>query len=120
MSVVWELPCKSQEFEAAPSLVQQGDRVDLVYDYETPEGPYAQAKMTFFGVEAYAFTSFESCTAEQVVAYDRVLAIRPSPWLAELRKRRVHESILSTHYRVFFDEIGCYDIIASDFRAPES
>lgn len=116
---VWELPCKSQEFQASPSLIQRGDRLELVYDYETESGQYQHATITFRGVEAFFFTSFESCSPDQVAAYDRVVAIRASEWLKQLRSRRAIEESLARHYRIFFDDVGCYEVIASEFCPPD-
>ena len=116
---VWELPCRSQEFQAQPILAQRGDWLDLVYDYESETGQYESATIRFRGVEAFSFTSFESCSPEQVSAYDKVVAVRGSEWLKQIRSRRAVEESLGRHYRIFFDEVGCYEVIASEFCPPD-
>jgi hypothetical protein len=116
-SVVWELPCKSQEFMKLPGLVQDGDKLTLPFDYETDDG-YAESSISFLGVEAFSFTFYECCSPDQVGAYDKVITVDNSAWLAELRARKVSDEGVTQHYRIFFDEAGCYDVIAKDFRPP--
>lgn len=101
-----------------PSLTQRGDQLDLVYDYETDSGQYQRAAISFRGVEAFSFTSFELCSPEQVAAYDKVIAIHSSEWLKRLRSQRAIKEGTVLHYRMFFDEVGCYEIIASEFHPP--
>ncbi len=69
ITVVWALPCKSQEFMKLPNLVQDGDKVALAFDYETDDG-YAESSISFRGVEAFAFTFYECCSPDQVGAVE--------------------------------------------------
>lgn len=117
-TMVWELPCRSREFQALPTVTQQGSRLKITYDFETESGRYHQACITFEGVVACSFTSFESCSPDQVAAYDRLIAIGESVWLGELRSRRVSIDHSARHYRIFFDDVGCYEVIASEFWPP--
>ena len=118
-SKIWELPCKSQEFQAPPSLTQRGDRLELTYDFETESGQYQHATISFRGVESFSFTSFESCSPDQVAAYDEVVVVCASKWLKQLRSRRASEESLARHYRIFLDEVGCYEVVASEFSPPD-
>ena len=105
---VWVMPFKSQEFSRGPELVQKGGRVQLRLDYETRKGAYAWKTVRFAEVSVIEFTAWQSCTPEQVAAYDRFVEIEPSEWIACLSglPDGVH------HFRVFFDDIGCYDVVA--------
>lgn len=58
------------------------------------------------------------CCPNQVAAYDTVVAILNSSWLRELCSRMVSVERPSHHFRVFFDDIGCYEVIVSEFRVP--
>jgi hypothetical protein len=49
-------------------LVQQRGKMLLRLDYETPTGDYAS--LQFKGVQAIKFTSWRSCTKDQVRAYE--------------------------------------------------
>lgn len=117
-SEVWKLPCKSQEFMKPPALVQEGSNLTLPFDYETDDGSYADSSISFHGVEAFSFTSYESCSANQVRAHDKVVTVDNSTWLAELRANNISDEGVTQHYRIFFDDTGCYDVIAKDFRPP--
>ena len=116
---VWDLPCKSQDFNQPPRLAHRGDELDLIYDCDSKNGEFHDAMITFRGVEAFSFTSFESCTIEQVAAYDKVVVLITSSWLKDLHSRRKVDETFARHYRIFFDEVGCYDVIASAFVPVE-
>jgi hypothetical protein len=87
--------------------------VTLRLDYEVmgdSEG-YAWASVEFRETHAFRFTEWLSCTPDQVHAYDRVVEVTSSHWLASL----AHVPSGMRHYRVFFDEVGCYEFIAREF-----
>ena len=108
---VWTMPFKSQEFNDGPQVAFDGRDLKLRLDYETPTGAYRWAALTFFRVHAFCFTNWRSCTVEQIQSYDRLVVVEDS----ELRRslKRVPED--ASHYRIYFDERGCYDIVAGEF-----
>jgi hypothetical protein len=112
---VWVMPFKSQEFARGPELLQNSGRASLRLDYETTSGVYAWRTVRFLGVAAIKFTAWLSCTQEQLSAYDRFVEVSPSEWLASLRDlpAGIH------HFRVFFDEVGCYDIASTELRVDD-
>ena len=65
----------------------------------------------FRGVVATSFSPWPSCTPQQITAYDRLLVSTDSEWLS----LRAHRGNKTRHFRVFFDEVGCYELLASDF-----
>jgi hypothetical protein len=113
--LIWTLPVRSQEFEQGPQVLISSGRVTLRWDAETETGDYAWSSASFVGVEDVEFTSFGSCTPEQAQAYDRLVKVEPSDKLAALRGSA---SKFLQHFRIFFDEIGCLDVIAEDFQPP--
>lgn len=100
-----------------PGLLQDGDKVVLTFDYETDDG-YRESSIGFRRVEAFSFTFYECCSPEQVGAYDKVILVDNSAWLSELRGRKVSDDGTTQHYRIFLDEVGCYDVIAGEFEPP--
>lgn len=113
---VWEFPCPSQEFEEGPQVILAADTVQLRYDCEVESGGYAWAQLLFQGVAGFSFTAVHSCLPEHVDAYDQVVEVSGSTWLQELLSRRPYEGPELRHYRVFFDDVGCYDVAAENFE----
>lgn len=111
---VWSLPVRSQEFEQGPRLELKGSDLELLYDFRTESGDIGWETITFPSVAAYGFVAYEHCSADQALAYDRVVEVPNSTWLASLS--RLNSS--TKHFRIFFDEIGCYEIAASGFVPP--
>jgi hypothetical protein len=56
--------------------------------------------------------SYSSCAADQARAYDRLIKVDPSDMLANLKGAA---SRFLQHFRIYFDESGCLDVIADDF-----
>jgi hypothetical protein len=114
--IVWEMPFKSQEFAHGPKLEIYFDRLILLLDYEIESGGYKWLRLNFSRVVAFSFTVFGFCTVEQIKSYDRLSKVAESPWLEELFSRAMTKpSTGANHYRIFFDEIGCYEIAAESF-----
>jgi hypothetical protein len=112
--VVWSLPTPSQEFMQGPHILISSGKVTLRWDFEGETG-YEWSSAEFTGVEAASFTASDSCTPDQVRAYDRLVKVEPSDMLASLRS--AGQKFLQ-HFRIYFDEVGCLDVVAEDFRPP--
>jgi hypothetical protein len=113
--VVWSLPALSQEFMHGPHVLVSPGKVTLRWDFETESGAYEWSSAEFTGVEAVTFTAESSCTPDQVHAYDRLVRVEPSDMLASLRGTA---SKFLQHFRIYFDEIGCLDVVAEEFVPP--
>jgi hypothetical protein len=114
-TTVWELPHLSQEFIEGPKLrLEPGERLVISYDYEQRGGGYAWEELTFEGMVAFSFTEHRYCTAEQYHAYDELQEVSDSSWIARLRDAPSGVK----HYRIYFDDIGCYEVIAMGFTPP--
>lgn len=111
---IWQWDCPSQEFEGIPRLMFVLDELILEYNYEGPDGAYIPREAKFQGAVGYRFTASDHCTMEQLAAYDRLLEIKSSTWIADIQNPR--ENL--RHYRVFFDDYGCYEVLASLFLPP--
>jgi hypothetical protein len=112
---VWSLPAPSQEFMQGPHILVSPGKVTLRWDSESVTGTYEWSSAEFTGVEAVAFTANSSCTPEQVRAYDRLVKVEPSDMLSGLRGAGPK---FLQHFRIYFDEIGCLDIVAEEFVPP--
>ena len=121
---LWEFPWLSQDCVEGPRIEQlvlsrdEPSTVILHYDYETESGEYAWAAVKFCEVIAFKFTDYFSCTVDQLDALDEIAEVRNSKWLKKLLKVRREETPPVHHYRMFFDETGCYDIAAERFEPP--
>lgn len=113
--VVWSLPAQSQEFMQGPHVLISPRGVTLRWDYETDAGTYEWSSADFTGVEAMTFTAHSSCTPDQARAYDRLVKVDPSDMLTSLRGAGPK---FLQHFRIYFDEVGCLDVVAEDFVAP--
>ena len=109
---VWVLPFMSQEFNEGPQLHQGPVEVRLRLDHETETGDYVWTGISFRGVQALTFTGHASCSRDQIRAYDRLVRVKRSEWLRSLSGGEPELE----HYRIYFDEFGCYDIAASGFE----
>jgi hypothetical protein len=101
--VIWSLPAPSQEFQQGPHILASPGKVTLRWDSEDESGGYSWSSAEFVGVEAVMFTAHDSCTPEQVRAYDRLVLVEPSEFLSGLRgavAKFLH------HHRIYFDEAG--------------
>lgn len=113
--VAWEMPFKSQEFSQGPELLQSLREVRLRLDHETESGDYVWSALVFHDVHAVRFTAHASCTRDQVHAYDRLVRVPRHEWLDALPG--VDSNL--QHFRIYFDEFGCYDVVAADFQVRE-
>jgi hypothetical protein len=111
--VVWRLPCRSQEFNEGPRIQQGSGSLTIAYDFETDAG-YAWEELMFTGVAAFSFTAARYCTEDQIGAYDRLEEVSSSQWTRSLRD----VSADSRHYRIYFDDVGCYEVLARSFVPP--
>jgi hypothetical protein len=121
--VLWKLPRLSQEFRDGPIIRIERDVITMSYDYETPTGAYEWKDVSFSGVAAASFTADESCVEEQVAAYDKLIEVEESGWLTSLQTARQAAQLEPAqglkHMRIYFDEIGCLDVVATRFDARE-
>jgi hypothetical protein len=108
---VWLMPFKSQEFERGPELTQRRGDAALRLDYETESGLYELLVVQFTGVEAIRFTAWRYCSPDQIHAYDRLQEVSASEWI------RGSPDLPGgiKHFRIFFDESGCYELLATGF-----
>ena len=105
----------SQEFEQGPKLRQDpGDQLAIAYEFESDSGAYSWAEIIFTGVVGLRFTAARHCSDEQIGAYDKIEMVSGSTWEAATLDAPPRLG----HYRIFFDDVGCYEILATGFVSP--
>lgn len=74
--------------------------------------------MVFSGVFGFAFTTRRACSVEQIRSYDTLVELESSDWVTELLSRWPDflERPVVHHYRIYFDDVGCYEIAATHFE----
>jgi len=115
--VVWQLRAPSQEFESGPQLAREFDALKIRYDFETDTGAYEWEEVTFTGVVAFRFTDAAHCSPEQIGAYDKLQIVNSSAWPSQLDGPPIDQV---NHYRIYFDDVGCYEVLSRGFVPPAS
>lgn len=100
-------------------LVDRIGDVELRFAYYDDANRLWRAGFRFRKVRAYQFRNLVHCSVAQVEAYDRLTLLEESEWLDELK--RVTEAFwqkrwMMNHYRIFFQDVGCYDVIADSWH----
>jgi hypothetical protein len=121
---LWRLPVASTTLlKGAVFMPLSGRRCDLCFDLEGPKGEPTKKRLRFDGVEAYKCTYLTSLGVEMIeAAYDRLVDLGATPWLAELSKRyeryweiRRVAPLELRHLMVCFDDGPCYELICTGF-----
>jgi hypothetical protein len=113
--VVWLLPSPSQEFESGPQISREFDALKIRYDFESEAGAYEWEEVTFTGVVAFRFTDAVHCSPEQIGAYDKLQIVTGSAWQSQLDGPPASHV---NHYRIYFDDVGCYEVLSRGFVPP--
>lgn len=114
---IWRLPAPSQEFCDGPVVNEQPGRFELRYDFETDDGSYEWAAIVFDGLKASRFVEHSLCSPEQIKAYDTLVEVRNSDWRAELSRNDETAFDNATLYRIYFDEVGAFEVLAASWTA---
>ncbi|WP_445148360.1 hypothetical protein [Baekduia sp. Peel2402] len=108
----------SQNFVDGPVVSFAPRDLRIRYELETDSGSVEWEEMGFPAVDAFVFTAIEAVTSDQVDAYDTVVEVLDSPWLARVLADRRHPRAGLRHFRIFFDEYGAFDVLAEAFDPP--
>jgi hypothetical protein len=123
--VLWEMPVPSTTLTRGPFFVSLPQRrCEVSYYVESTDGE-RKGGLTFEGVEAYKCTHMSALSVEMIKeAYDRVVRIDDSPWLAEVSAisashyERVEGSARELrHLMISFDDGPCYEFICVRFAS---
>jgi hypothetical protein len=112
---VWRLPHPSQECEGGPEAHLVDRTLTIRYDFENEAGNYEWTSFRFFEVVAFTFLDAELSDESQIAALDRVVEVEDSRWLQRAEEARRPRPIQRHHYRVYFDDYGCYEVLSARF-----
>ncbi|MGE0791087.1 MAG: hypothetical protein AB7S26_35775 [Sandaracinaceae bacterium] len=73
-------------------------------------------ELTFTRVAALTFTELGACSPDQLDSYDKVTVRTTSPLLDRTVRALPGRAGTLSHYQLFIDDVGCYDVVAGDFR----
>ncbi|MDP9280603.1 MAG: hypothetical protein M3P38_00720 [Chloroflexota bacterium] len=112
---VWRLPHASQECEQGPEAHLVDRTLTIRYDFENEAGNYEWASFRFEGVVAVTFVDAELSSPDQIAALDTVLEVEQSDWLEKAKDARRFGKDQRYHYRIYFDDYGCYEVLSERF-----
>jgi hypothetical protein len=116
---VLQLPFSTAECDTGPILEHLPGRVTLRYDAEGEHG-VAWTVLRFVMVLALRFTPDAACDAWMVEAYSRICEVEESVWLGDMRSTAASRGIVlaasARHFFVYFDHIGCWEVLADDVQ----
>lgn len=95
-------------------------KCSLEYSYEGEEDfSIIFEKLIFDGVESFKCTYYRACSIEMIEAYDKVVDVGNSVWLAEIKQNLLRAEANATklkHLRIYFDDGPCYEFICRSFE----
>lgn len=106
-----------------PRVAAESGVVRIMFLFPSAEEDFNRGVVTFQGVLAYRWTA-EVAMAEYIEgAYSTVAELPDSHWLSEVQRATRDKQTVATvlsgeglhHYVVFFDDYGCYEILAQSF-----
>jgi hypothetical protein len=119
----WELPYPSTELEDV-RFSEGGDGsvgLDLLH-YQG--GTLYRLGLRFDRVRAYRHRAESHCTVAHIEAYDALMEVEDSEWVAELLEAMpadMRDDFEMHHFMIYLDSSGCYEVVAESWRAlPES
>jgi len=114
-----------------PRLEAHHTSLIVEYDHQANSGEVRWARLKFGDVLAYAFLAYGCCRSEHTGDSDSIRCYRESEWLAGLLAEwqeqigwhPSHEARGGvegfSHFRVYFDEAGCFDVAAASCSVAE-
>ncbi|MHA4816883.1 hypothetical protein ACXZ65_21285 [Streptomyces aculeolatus] len=112
------LPVPSTSFTEDPVFMHPGGEAELHCEYER-DGLTVRGGIRFDGVRAFRFRSEGHCTVWHLEdAYDTLVEVSPSNWVAELSDAEPSETgghWVMRHFLIFIDSAGAYEIAASSW-----
>ena len=118
--VGFELPVPSTALEGSILFVDKGAEVTLVARFRE-NGKGRRTELSFSKVRAYRQRAEVHCTPAHIEgAYDTLVEVRESAWVAELLRDtpdRWRKAWLMRHFMIFIDSSGCYEVVAENWSA---
>ena len=120
----FELSLPTSQTKTGPYIRYEGTSLKVEYDFERDDGGIEWTKVVFNSVVKFEYRQNICCRAEDLDAYNKVVRYEASEWQAEaleLQERFLGSSGLETrapfvHWRMYFDDVGCLDVLALSFE----
>ena len=122
--VIWALPFPSTAMLDSP-LMQKllGKKLDVSFSLQEDETEETRKfLLSYSGVEAFKWTYLTSCSREMInSAYDKLVDCGDTEWLQECQEisARVDRPRELHHYRIFFDDGPCIEVIGEGVSVVE-
>jgi len=121
--ILWDLPVASTALlDAGPVLEVRPRRlIALRMAFEVIDGE-REATLLFEGVEAYRVTHYRARSDAMLAAYDRLIDLGASEWLADVREALITHGGDATglaHLQINFDDGPCFEFICRTHRVEE-
>ena len=105
---VWTSPIASQEIVDGPEVQLRPGKLTIRFSSED-----AWHELSFGEVLKFTFTEFGACTSDHVAAYDKLLDFGSDSAFAREALDGARRDVSGLrHFRVFFDDVGAYDVVA--------
>ena len=125
------LPRPTSATVKGPTLQFESPTLIVAYDYERDDGVIEWTRLVFNDVLAYEYRQIACCEAEHIIGYKAIKRFHESKWLAGVLKvwqeavgwqqwqQRQGGETRFQHFRVFFDDAGCVDVMAHSCNIEE-
>lgn len=108
-TTLWKSPIASQEIVEGPEVLLRPGKLAIRFGAE--DGVWHE--LSFSDVLKFTFTEFGACTSEHVNAYDKLLDLGSDSAFAREALDCARRDVSGLrHFRVFFDDVGAYDVVA--------
>lgn len=121
----YNLPWPTSQTITGPKLCLDSLKLIVDYDFEDDDGSAKWTQITFRDVLSFEYRQVACCCAEDLDAYNQIVRYLDSDWLKAMmhRWRRFlgdhaseSQEMSYAHWRMYFDDAGCVDIIARSFE----
>ena len=118
---LWRLPVPSTAIEGTKLIYPGGDACLLFEYYDEIDQKFYHSGILFDAVQAHKHTT-EAFTSSIMGAYDTLVEIVDSEWIAKLQKINRQAAALwrIRHYVLFLKSAGLFEFIARNYRIMET
>lgn len=124
METKLELPRPTSQTIKGPLINLMDKNLTLGYDYENDNGTIDWVKIIFLDVLTFNYRQNSCVLPEDVKAYNVILDLGDSLWLNTnkqiyekfLGKSHIHQGFNYKHWKIYFDDVACVEIIAREFQ----
>lgn len=127
-----ELPIPTNRTVSGPQFRKEKECLVVEYDCEEDDGTMRRAEIVFEEMLAFKYRQIACCCEADIVGVNEVRSLSHSDWLSttisqwqesvgwqEWQQKRGGSQRFK-HFTVFFDDVGCVDVIATscDVKRP--